>query len=240
MLHLLKSAKHAEEAGDIRGVSRALSNLGVEFARTSKFDSALKYFDRAITVQTEMNDLDGLATSLMSRGKNYIELGKYQRAKQDCNDCLEMTFKSGALNLQKEAYECLADASEYLGELKNALQYRKEFFTLKDSLFNKEKTQEMTRAEMNFQFEKQQLADQLEFQKAINDERDKLFIVLVIGFVIVAAMLFLYWKYAQNLKYKRLENKMLTADLEHQKNDLTNFAVKISNSHSWADRSTIR
>ena len=88
---------------------------------------------------------------------------------------------------------------------------------------------------MTFEFEKQQLQDEIAFQSQLAKEKDKFFIALSVGILVIALMAFLYWRYTQNLKLKKLENQMLSADIEHQKIDLTNFAVNISNNQEWAE-----
>lgn len=243
---LTRSANLARENGDIRGVARALGNLGVEYSKTGDYSEALNQFNESISLQSQVNDQDGLASNYSFRGKNFLMMKSFERARQDCMRSLNMAERSGALNLQKEACDCIGKALEAQGKHAASLGYFKRYQSLKDSLFNREKTQEITRAEMNYEFEKQQLADSIAFHKLqtaqqvayerdLNKEQNKFFIVLITSLGIIAFLLFLYWRYSQRLKLKKLENQLLNTEIDFKKKDLTNFAVNISNSLEWAE-----
>lgn len=233
--NLTQSATIAEEVDDMYSMTRAYSNLGIEYSRIGEYETALHILNESIKMKLEINDLDGLASSYLYRGDVYLKTNRFKLAQADCSQSFEMARTSGAQNLQKEALGCLSSVSEALGDYKSSLAFQKEYISLKDSLFNKEKTQELTRAAMNYEFEKQQLASTIAFEQDLNEEHQKFFITLITSLVVIAGMLFLYWKYNQNLKYKKLENVMLNSELEHQQNDLTNFAVNISNNQAWAE-----
>ena len=244
--NLNKSAEISKEIGDERSFSRALSNLGIEYSKQFQLDKALDYFNRSIVIKSEINDKDGLASAYLYRGQNYLEMKHYQKAKSDCMSSLEMTKKSGALNLQKEACECISASFEALGDFKSALSYNQRFLKLKDSLFNKERTQEITRNDMAYQFEKQQLADSIAYHKRetaqkvafeqdINKQHRKFYITLIVSLLIIGFLLFIYAKHKQRLKFKSLENELLNSEIEYKKKDLTNMAVNISNNQEWAE-----
>ncbi|WP_165395229.1 tetratricopeptide repeat protein [Flagellimonas allohymeniacidonis] len=244
--NLTKSATIAKEIGDLQSMTRAQSNLGIEYSNNGELDKALDYFNESIGIKQDINDLDGLASAYVYRGQNYLAMKRFDLARSDCLESLELSNASGALNTQSLACDCLGNALEGLGNHREALQYFRRFESLKDSLFDKEKTQEMTRIEMNYQFEKKQLADSIAFHKLqteqkvaferdLNKEQNKFFITLMISLAALLFMLFLYWKYTQNLKVKNLENKLLNSEIEYKKKDLTNFAVNISNNQEWAE-----
>jgi len=241
-----KSMEIARELGDIRGEARALSNLGVEYAKVGAFEAAIENYNQSIRLQNQVNDDDGLASSYSFRGKNYLQLKSWERARQDCMRSLAMAEKSGALNLQKESCDCIAKALEAQGNFRASLQYFQRYQALTDSLFNEQKTREITRTEMNYSFEKQQLADSVSFHKLqtaqqvaheqdLSREHRKFFIVLIVSLLIIGFLAFLYWRHGQRLKMRRLENQVLNNEIEFKKKDLTNFAVNISNSLEWAE-----
>ncbi len=244
--NLNKSAAIAEELGDLRSMTRAFNNLGIEYTKLRDYDEALDFFGRSIQIKTDIDDLDGLASAYLYRGQAYLEMGRYERARQDCAQSLELTQASGALNWEKEGCLCMSQALEAAGSYRTALAYQQRFQTLNDSLFNKERTQDITRAEMNYQFEKQQLADSIAFHKlqteqqvayerALNGEQRKFYTMLIISLLVIAFMGFLYWRYQQNLKVKKLENDLLNSEIEFKKKDLTNLAVNISSNLEWAE-----
>ncbi len=237
--NLSKSSEIAKELGDKRSESRAYNNIGIEYSKQGEYDKALTFFNKSISIKSEIKDIDGLASAYLYRGKNYLEMKRFKQAKTDCLLSLDMTNTSGALNLQKEACECISKTLESIGNYKDALTYSKRYVSLKDSLFNKEKTQEITRNEMTYQFEKKQLADSITFhkkettqkvafQKNLNKQHRKFYITLIISLIIIGFLLFAYAKHKQNLKLKNSE-------IEFKQRDLTNLAVNISNNQEWAE-----
>lgn len=237
--NLEKSAEIAIEINDKQSESRAYNNIGIQYSTQNKYQQALRYFNNSVKIKTEINDVDGLASAYLYRGQNYLAMGNFVKSKADCFASLEMSRTSGALNLQKEGCDCISKSFEGLGNYKSALNYKQKYITLKDTIFNKEKTQEITRNEMNYQFEKEQLADSISFQKKqtaqevafqknLNKQHRKFYITLIISLIAIGLLLLAYVKHKQNLKLKNSE-------LEFKKKDLTNLAVNISNNHEWAE-----
>ena len=244
--YLTKSADIAKEIDDLRSESRAYTNLGAEFTGRNQYSKAQEFLDKSIQIKTRINDEDGLASAYLYRGENYLKSKSYTKAIADCSLSLQKAEASGAANLQKEASKCISLSLEKQGKYREALKYHKRFNLISDSLFNKDKAQEITRNEMNYQFEKQQLADSIAFHKlqtsqkvsyerALNKQHQKFYITLIISLVIILFMSILYWRYKQNLRLKGLENQLLNSEIEFKKKDLTNLAINISDNQDWAE-----
>ncbi|MDT0606858.1 tetratricopeptide repeat protein [Croceitalea rosinachiae] len=240
-----ESVRLSKEVNDLSSEARGYSNLGVEFAKTNNFNKALEYLNKSIAIKTQINDKDGLASGLAYRGQTYVEMSRYSAARDDCLKALEISVVFKTTNLQKTVCACLSAAYKGLGDYKTSLKYHERFTQLKDTLFNKERTQEITRAEMNYQFEKQQLADSINFHKQqtaqqvayeqkLNRQNTKFYILLIASLFIIGFLTFLYYKYHQNLKLKKVENQLLNSEIEFKKKDLTTMAVNISNNQEWA------
>ncbi|MDB4293659.1 tetratricopeptide repeat protein, partial [Maribacter sp.] len=218
--NLQKSAKIAEEVDDQKSVTRAYTNIGAEYHAQGDFATALNYLNKAVELKKEINDTEGLPTAYAYRAQTYVSLKKYRLAIQDAEKALELSLKTGALIVQKQSYECLSEAWEKLMSPGKSLLYHKKAITLRDSLFNQERTNEITRQEMQYQFEKQQLSDsiaftkqkadqELLFEKNLSRQRNTLYLVL---FGSLALLLFggFYWK-----------NKQKNKKIEHERNVVT-------------------
>lgn len=208
--NLLKSAKIAEEVDDQKSVTRAYNNIGAEYHAQGDFATALNYLNRTIELKKEINDDEGLPTAYAYRAQTYLSLKKYRVAIQDAEKALELSLKTGALQVQRQSYEYLSVAWEKLKSPGKSLLYYKKAITLRDSLFNQEKTNEITRQEMQYQFEKKQLSDsiaftkqkadqELLFEKNLSRQRNTLYLVLFGSF---ALLLFggFYWNNRQKSK----------------------------------------
>lgn len=156
-----QSVTLAKDLNDLKSESRAYNNLRAEFTKVGQYVKA----DKGLAIKTRINDKDELAWAHVYRGKTYLQLGRYQSSQRDCQTGYDIALSTGATNLQKEACGCLSKAFEGFGNIQKALEFNKRYGALKDSLFNTERTQEITRTEMNYQFEKRQLADSINYQK---------------------------------------------------------------------------
>tara|TARA_R110000796_G_scaffold252631_1_gene389273 strand:- start:171643 stop:175017 length:3375 start_codon:yes stop_codon:yes gene_type:complete len=225
--NFLKSAQLAEAQNDLRSVTRAYNNIGEMLNMQGKYFEALEYLNKSINIKNEIDDREGLMSAYLYRGGGtYLNLKKYNNAKNDCEKSLEIAKETGVLIAQKESCECLSKVWESLGNYTNSLKYFKQSIQAKDSLFNIEKTQEITRQEMEYQFERQQLADSIAFtnQKTEQDlryeadldkQKNKLRLVIfsVLGLLIIAGI---YWRSRQKsikLKQEReVINKLKQVD----------------------------
>ncbi|MEX0290590.1 MAG: tetratricopeptide repeat protein [Flavobacteriaceae bacterium] len=208
--NLSRSADLAQEVDDKKSMTRATSNMGDEYNRQGQFDKALNILNSSIAIKEEIADIDGLGPAYLYRGQSHIGLLNFSEAKKDCERSLEMAQKTGGLLLQKGACECLSTAWEGMGNLTRSLQYYKQAVTVGDTLFNQQKTQEVTRQEMQYQFDKQQLADslafhkqkaeqELQFEKDLSRQQNLLNLVIFggLGFIILGG---LYWRSRQKSK----------------------------------------
>jgi len=141
-----------------------------------------------------------------------LDQNEYRFAIRDAEKALEISKKTGALLVQKEAYECLSSAWEELKNVQKSLAYYKLAVIVKDSLINQEKIQEITRQEMKYRFEKQQLADsitfhqkkaeqELAFEKKLSRQRTTLYFI-IFGILGLFGTSWFYWTTKQ--KNKRL------------------------------------
>ncbi len=218
--NMMTSAELAREIGDQRAYTRAYSNIGDIYNRLGQYNEALEYLNSSIRSKLELQDNDGLAAAYLYRGQSYLFLTNYQRARNDCKRSLDLGRTMGAAMLVKEACACLSKAYEGLGDPKTALAYFKQSVITGDSLINREKTEEITRQEMRYEFEKQQLADsiayhkeraeqELAFEKDLNSQRNK-FNIIVFGGLALLIIAGIYWRSRQKDKKLQRERAMVS------------------------------
>ncbi len=213
--NLLKSAEIAKEVDDQKSVTRAYTNIGTEYHLQGDFDTALKYLNKSVRLKKEINDNEGLSAAYLQRANAFLSLKKYRLAIQDAEKSLDLSLKTGALQVQRQSYGCLSKAWEKLNDPGKSFSYYKLAISAKDSLVNQEKTEEITRQEMQYEFDKQQLSDsiaftkqraaqELLFEKDLSRQRNTLYLALFGSF---ALFLFggFYWKNRQ--KTKKLEQE---------------------------------
>ncbi|WP_147297748.1 tetratricopeptide repeat protein [Seonamhaeicola aphaedonensis] len=218
--NLLKSAELAIAVEDKRGQTRAYGNIGQLYNMFGKFQEALEYLNKSIKIKEEIGDKEGLISNYLYRGGgNYFYTNNYQLAKADCEKSLKLAREMNVLIAEQEACECLSRVWEKLGNYNKSLQYFKLSAVAKDSLFNNEKSQEIARQELQYQYEKQQLADSLEFNKQkaarelqfvndLNKQRNKVNWVIfgTLGLLVIGGV---YWRSRQKSIKLRQERNVI-------------------------------
>lgn len=137
-------------------------------------------------------------------GGNYFYTENYFLAKADCEKSLKLAEEMNVLIAEQEACECLSRIWEKLGNYNKSLSYFKKSVVAKDSLFNNTKAQDIARKQLQYQYEKRQLADSLEFNKQksarelqfandLNRQRNKVNLVVfgTIGLLLIGVV---YWR----------------------------------------------
>ena len=165
LFNLNKCAEISQEIGDKKSLTRAYGNIGEVYNLKGAFSEALDYFNKSIKIKQSINDQEGLVSQYLYRGRSYLYVKNYNQAAIDCQKSLDLSKKMGLLMEEKESCACLSSAWEKLGNYSKSLKFHKLFVAAKDTLFNKDKTQEITEYEMQYKFEKEQLTDSLEFNK---------------------------------------------------------------------------
>ncbi|WP_186525866.1 tetratricopeptide repeat protein [Seonamhaeicola sediminis] len=216
--NLLISAELSNEVNDQRSLSRAYGNIGQLYNIHGRFTEGLEYLNKAIKIKEQIGDNEGLVSNYLYRGGgNHFYTSKYYLAKSDCEKSLELARNMNVLIAEKEACECLSKVWEKLGNYNKSLQYYKQSITAKDSLFNNEKTKEITRQEMQYQFDKQKLADsiafnkqqakqELQFAQDLSKQRNKINL-LIFGTIGLLVIGWVYWQSRQkSIKLKNERN----------------------------------
>lgn len=219
--YLMQSVSASEKVDDKISLSRAYNNIGALYNQMEqpKPDKALEYLNKGLQMKTLIGDNEGLATSYVYRGKAYLLKKRFRRAQKDCAEGLRRAEEMGALLLQKEACECLTAAWEGIGRPNKSLEFYKQLTVLKDSLFSQNKTEEITRKELQYQFEKEQLADsiafhkkqtaqQVAFERDLSKQRSRYYIFLFGG---LGLLLFggIYWYTRQKSKELKKEREVV-------------------------------
>ncbi|MEK6155530.1 tetratricopeptide repeat protein [Flavobacteriaceae bacterium 3-367] len=217
--NLMKSVEIAEEVNDKMSMTRAFSNIGEVYNLQGDFSKALDYFNGSVRIKMEINDREGLASVYLYRGRSYLYQKNYRQAQNDCEKSLQLSMDMGALPIQKSACSCLSSAWEGLGNASKSLEYYKRYVTVSDSLFTREKTAEITRQEMQYLFEKQQLSDSIAFHKQRAEqevlfEKDlskqrNLFNLVVFGGLGLLLLGGIYWQSRQKSKKLDRERTMV-------------------------------
>ncbi|MES2139403.1 MAG: tetratricopeptide repeat protein [Bacteroidota bacterium] len=250
--YYFRGIKMAEVLKDKNGTARYLFQIGTVYRYQGDYTKAMNYYSKGLKMAEELGDKNGIAIQLASIGSAYIVLKKYNDAYNYIYRALALSESIGAKDNLKTCYYDLSELYEKAtialpdsigGKLLNmeqmrlrSLYYFKRSIEIKDTLFSQENKKQLVQKEMNFEFDKKEIAAKSAQDKkdAITDEekhRQKIIIYSVsLGlFLVLLLALFIFRGYKQKQKSNFVlgeKNKIIE---EKNKNitDSINYALRI-------------
>ena len=175
--YYLKALKLDEELGARNRVATHFGNIGVvyhamadsttknEILRNELYDKSLDYYLKALKIEKELGNFALIVRHVGNIGLLNIQLGNYKDAEKYLLNAITLSDSLGFMNEKMQFENSLSVLFELQDDYKNSLKHYRSSAITKDSLFNLEKDKELTRHEMNYEFEKK--------ENAIKDEQDK-------------------------------------------------------------------
>ena len=196
----------------------------------------MDYYLKAMKIAEELDDKNTITINLGNIGLLYTALKKYNEAEKHLLSALAIDTSIGFLLHTKNTHEGLSALYSVKGEHKKALEHYKKAMVLKDTLFSEEKNKEITRKEMNYEFEKKEAAAKAEQEKkeAVQNaeaRRQKIVLILVSGFLILVLVfaVFIFRALRITQKQKRIIEQQKKVVEEKQKEilDSIHYAKRI-------------
>ncbi len=226
-----KALKLDEELGNKSGIGTNFNNIGNLYKVLGEYAKAMDYYSKSLKIREELGSKKGIATSLSNMGSLYMLTGKFEQAEANLKKAIVI---ASALNIKKELREFegnlyqLYDTTAQLAfknkqfalaaeKYRLAMVHYKNSIAIKDTLFTLEKSKEITRKEMNYEFDKKEIATKAEHNKqlAVADveiKKQKLIKNFFIGGLAMLLILsyFIYnnFRNASKLKLQNIRNKI--------------------------------
>ena len=246
MEHLVKSLEIKENFGFKKGSVITLNNIGKLHHHQKEYEKAMDYGRRSSKIAVDIEYDAGLALSHALMSDVYASKNEHKKAIEYGNKSLELANKSGSLVQVRDAAKLLYKSYKELGNKDKALQLYELYVANKDSLYNEENRKEIIRQEYKASYDKQALADSLDYirKKELKDlehsaslekeENRRYFLYLSIGALILIGIFifFGYWR-------KKKANTIISlqkAEVEIQKVILAEKNKKIVDSITYAKR----
>lgn len=190
-----KSLDIWRELNDSSWIAVSYLHLGMCYRRTERLEEALIALENAYRSGSRLIQV----MASQSTGLVYMDMRSFGEALKWLDLSYQLALKEDNLVKVQECASSLANIHEELGNHQQALSFYQLEVSLKDSIFGKEMTKEITELELNFQFEKEQLADSLEFvrtsliqEKKISNQRIGLFSTGVITAIMILLAFVVY------------------------------------------------
>lgn len=164
-----KGLKLAEKIGDAQLEATCYGNIGSVYFDLKNYSQAYDFFQKGLKLDLEIGNKNGLASDYGYMGMLYTKQGKFKVAEENIAKAIAFDDSMKILNDLRVEEENMSHLYDTMGQYKKALEFYKKSIALKDTLFNKDKSTELARKELNYQFEKKEAAE-----KAEQDKKDAL------------------------------------------------------------------
>jgi signal transduction histidine kinase len=180
---------------DTIGLSYNYDNLGQTYALLKKPDSALYYFQLASDYKQLIGEVIGYAIVQNNIGELLLRQGRTAEAEKYFRIALEEAKKVGYPDFEQYLHLMLSKVKEEKNNFKGALASYKTHVSIKDSLFNLRKSQQLSEIETRYQTEQKE--QQIILQKAqlsekeaqLNTNRILLFASLIIAILLISLLI---------------------------------------------------
>jgi tetratricopeptide (TPR) repeat protein len=171
-----------KEINNQREVAANLVNIASAYAKLHNFDLAYKNINDALKIYTVLTDDYNIAALLNEKGKIYVDCpaaflqnqnisisDRYTTAFHFQQQALMLARKIKSYSLAAQILDDISNTYEKSNDFSNALNTYKQAVALRDTIFNDDQKKQITRLEMQFDFDKKEAAT-----KALNDQKEAL------------------------------------------------------------------
>ncbi|MCX6351287.1 MAG: tetratricopeptide repeat protein [Bacteroidetes bacterium] len=155
------------EVGNKQSAATLVGNVGKVYALKKKYDEAFRYFRKALKDSKEIDDKFTMATTMLYMGSTYADIKDYKHAVEYGEKAVKLSREINDLQVLHNALEGLSLSYEKMNHSDKALLVFKEAKKVGDSILNTDKQKEITRKQMQFDFDMKQVSI-----KAAQDKRD--------------------------------------------------------------------
>ena len=206
------SLKIRQEIGEKQGIAASYNNIAILYEESGDFAKAILYYQESLKLMTEIGDKESLAGFYLNIGTLYIKQHKLPEARKHIFQSLQLATEMGSKLLFKECYFALASLDSVANNYKQSFVWYKLYVAYRDSLINEENTEKTVRLQMNYAFEKKELASKAEQDKlnviaAKEKQKQKMMIYAVIGVLLLA--MFFAWLIFKRFKITQHQKKII-------------------------------
>ncbi len=228
-----------KEIDNKTGIATLLLNVGEALSNKNDDKAAMPYLKESLKTWKEVDSKHDIAQTLISLANSQIILGQLADAKQNLDTAFKYVKEVSAVDLESQAWAKQSQLLKKQGKGIEALDAFTKYITLRDSLNNLEKQNQLARKDMQFEYDKKETvlkADQEKKEAVSNEEKKRQRIIIYsisFGFVLLLVLaLVIFRSLQQNKKQNKIitEQKHLVEEKQKEILDSIHYAKRIQTS----------
>lgn len=174
------------------GIAEVNNRLGVLKFKERVYDSAAIFLNKSLSISNEINDIEGKTKTLVDLAALKIENKEFSTAEVYLQEALVLARQIGSYKWLKEIYDGLQLIFRTRGDLEKALIFFDQYVQVKDSIFNEQTINNISRleAELATAEQRRQLSSREQqiviLEQEANLQKAKIVILIVVAFAILA------------------------------------------------------
>jgi tetratricopeptide (TPR) repeat protein len=197
----------AETEGYEQVATYTLSNMGASLNKKGEYAKGLVSFQKSAQLANKIGDARIKVQSVGGMGESHFHLKNYGEAEKYTLQALQLAKEVGLVEYQKEMYQGLSEIYQKQNNSAQALEAYKTYIVLRDSILNDQKKQELTKKELQFEFEKKEAVLNAEHAAEIRQQTVVRNAVMggAAALLLAAASSFLFYKKRRDADERRKE-----------------------------------
>ncbi|HON18439.1 MAG TPA: tetratricopeptide repeat protein [Salinivirgaceae bacterium] len=245
-----------EEFGVKSGIAFIYYNLAILRKLKNQKAEALEYFQKSLKIRQQINDRKSIVNTLAEIGMIYLDYGKMGKASKIARQAHAMSMELGFPEQIEKTARLLKKIEFQQGNYKDAYEYQRIEFTMRDSVFNLQIKNESEKQYLRYEFEKKAAIDSIEHSKELEimnlelakgeavKDRQRIVIyslifsfIFIIVFLVVVYRMYLQKKQANQLL--QLQNREILQQKEEilaQRDEIESQRNKLFEQNELLDR----
>lgn len=167
LLNYTESLKIKAELNDKEGLVDGYNNLGILYEMKGDYEKSISTFKKVQQLSEELGDKHSITACYLNLGQTYLSMKNYAESKKYFDAGLKLGNEVRDLQWLKEGYSGRSDLYYKTGKYKEAYDDYLQHIAYRDSISNKENTEQIVQLQMQYDFDKKQ-----EEEKLIQEKKD--------------------------------------------------------------------
>ncbi|MBK9284909.1 MAG: tetratricopeptide repeat protein [Sphingobacteriaceae bacterium] len=227
-----------DKMSDMEHQALMLTTLGACYENLGELDKAMDYHFKSIAIAEKNNYQMALGLAYFNMGNIELKQKKYKDAQNHLAKCLSFAKSGGNLEQQSNVHKSLSFLDSLQGNFKGAFLNHRLYKILEDSIYNENKRKDLTRIELNYEFQKKEMANKAEqdLKDAVyvaEHKKQKMILALVSGILFILGLFAIFIfrslkttrKQKMAIEVKNKETELQKKIIEEKNKDITDSII---------------